>query len=99
MKKSAVFINVGRGDTVVEEDLIQALQDKIISGAVLDVYRKEPLSEDSPLWQLENVLMYPHCADDDPEHVDKRIALISKNIEALMHGKPLTNVCDKKLGY
>ena len=99
MKKSAVFINVGRGDTVVEEDLIKALHDKIISGAVLDVYRIEPLPKDSPLWQLPNVLMYPHCADDESTVLDKMFALTTKNIEALMHGKPLINVCDKKLGY
>jgi phosphoglycerate dehydrogenase-like enzyme len=99
MKPSAVFINVGRGDTVVETDLIKALQDKLIAGAVLDVYRQEPLPAESPLWKLSNVLMYPHCADDDPEHIDKRIVVLNKNIAAIMNGQPLSNLVDKNIGY
>jgi len=63
MKKSAVFMNIGRGNTVVEDDLIRALKEKVIAGAVLDVFYKEPLSESSELWDLPNVLMTPHCAD------------------------------------
>ena len=67
MKKSGVFMNIGRGPTVHEDDLIAALKDNVIAGAVLDVYTVEPLPATSGLWELPNVLMTPHCADQDPE--------------------------------
>ena len=60
MKKTSVFINVGRGETVVEEDLIKALKDGTIQGAALDVFKTEPLPQDSELWNLPNVLITPH---------------------------------------
>ena len=63
MKPTSVFMNVGRGITVNENDLIQALKENKIAGAVLDVYQVEPLPKESELWTLPNVLMTPHCAD------------------------------------
>jgi phosphoglycerate dehydrogenase-like enzyme len=69
MKKSAVFMNIGRGVTVKESDLVKALNEKMISGAVLDVFEKEPLTEQSEIWECENVLITPHCADQDTEHI------------------------------
>lgn len=92
-------MNIGRGDTVVEEDLIKALKDKIIAGAALDVFRQEPCPADNPLWSLPNVLMYPHCADDDPDQVKNTMFLIPKNVQNLINGQPLVNLVDKKLGY
>lgn len=63
MKKTAIFMNIGRGKSVKEQDLIDALKNKVIAGAYLDVYAQEPLSAESELWNLENVYMTPHCAD------------------------------------
>jgi len=63
MKTSAIFMNIGRGPTVKEVDLIDALEQQKIAGAVLDVFEVEPLSQQSPLWRMSNVLMTPHCAD------------------------------------
>jgi len=63
MKKSAVFMNIGRGTCVNEDDLIKALNTKKIGGAVLDVFKEEPLVESSKLWECKNVFMTPHCAD------------------------------------
>jgi phosphoglycerate dehydrogenase-like enzyme len=63
MKPSGVFMNIGRGPTVNEPDLVDALKSKTIAGAVLDVYTVEPLPKESELWGLPNVLMTPHCAD------------------------------------
>jgi len=63
MKSSAVFMSIGRGTTVNEEDLVEALKNNTIGGAVLDVYKKEPLVAESGLWECENCLMTPHCAD------------------------------------
>lgn len=63
MKPTSIFMNIGRGVTVKESDLVDALKAKVIAGAVLDVFEFEPLSKDSELWDLPNVLMTPHCAD------------------------------------
>jgi phosphoglycerate dehydrogenase-like enzyme len=69
MKPTAVFINIGRGPTVCEPDLIEALQSGKIAGAVLDVFATEPLPKESPLWDMKNVLITPHsaCSDDRME--------------------------------
>ena len=92
-------MNIGRGPTVCEPDLIEALKSKTIAGAVLDVYTVEPLPKESELWGLPNVLMTPHCADQDPEYLDRALDIFSENIALFKEGKPLRNVCDKKLGY
>jgi len=62
MKKTSVFMNIGRGPTVEETDLIKALKEETIAGAVLDVFKVEPLPQDNELWTLPNVLITPHCA-------------------------------------
>jgi phosphoglycerate dehydrogenase-like enzyme len=62
MKKSAFLINISRGDLIVEDDLIRALRDRVIAGAALDVFHHEPLPRDSPLFELENVLLTPHAS-------------------------------------
>lgn len=62
MNPKAVFMNFGRGTTVNEVDLVEALKQKTIAGAVLDVFEVEPLSKDSELWAMNNVLITPHCA-------------------------------------
>lgn len=62
MKPAACLINISRGDLIVEEDLVDALKRKVIGGAALDVYHHEPLPKDSPLWELDNVLLTPHSS-------------------------------------
>jgi D-2-hydroxyacid dehydrogenase (NADP+) len=62
MKKSAYLINISRGDLIAEDDLVRALRDKVIAGAALDVFHHEPLPRDSPLYELENVLLTPHSS-------------------------------------
>ena len=101
MKKSAVFMNIGRGTTVKEEDLIEALNSKMIGGAVLDVFKKEPLDPSSGLWSCENVLITPHCADQDTGHLHRAFGTLATNIENWVTGgeAKLINICDKKKGY
>ena len=99
MKQSAVFMNIGRGPTCKEADLCSALKDKIIAGAVLDVFEVEPLPKDSPLWEYENVLMTPHCADVDSGYLDRACAILGENINRFLAGEKLLNVCDKEAGY
>jgi len=99
MKSSAVFMNIGRGPTCKEEDLIEALKTNKIAGAVLDVFEKEPLTPSNELWKLPNVLMTPHCADQDPEYLDRAMQIFAENISLFKTGKELRNVCDKQAGY
>ena len=99
MKPTTVFMNIGRGQTVVEDDLIEALQSGKIAGAVLDVYTVEPLPKESPLWSMPNVLMYPHSADDDRFYIDRVVKRLFDNIERFKNGQELTFTVDKKLGY
>ena len=99
MKPGSVFMNVGRGKTVNEQDLISALKNGTIAGAVLDVFAVEPLPEDSELWTLPNVLITPHCADRDPEFMDRAMDILSTNLGLHKSGQPLINLCDKQCGY
>ena len=99
MKKSAIFMNIGRGTNVNEDDLAKALNEEIIAGAVLDVFRTEPLPEDSKLWDCPNLLITPHCADQDATHLHRAVSTFAENIELFHSGKPLKYVVDKSLGY
>ncbi len=101
MKPSAIVMNVGRGPVVDEAALIQALQTKKIAAAALDVYEVEPLPADSPLWDMENVLISPHCTDrtTDPDWLDLSAQLFVENYYRFVKGEPLKNIVDKKAGY
>lgn len=99
MKPNAVFINVGRGKCVDEQALIQALQEKRIRGAGLDVFATEPLPVDNPLWHLENVLVSPHCADRTKEFQFESLQVFVDNLKLFVSGQDLKNVVDKEKGY
>jgi phosphoglycerate dehydrogenase-like enzyme len=101
MKPSAFFINIGRGETVVEEELIDALQKREIAGAGLDVFSKEPLPAESPLWEMENVIVTPHTSGST-EYYDQRVIedIFIPNLQQYVTEKPLCkNVVDYKKGY
>ncbi|MGG3927755.1 D-2-hydroxyacid dehydrogenase [Metabacillus fastidiosus] len=101
MKKSAFFINIGRGNIIVEQELIKALQQKAIAGAGLDVFEKEPLSEDNPLWNLENVIITPHSSGST-EHYAKRVIedIFIPNLQSYLSGETLPiNLIDYEKGY
>jgi phosphoglycerate dehydrogenase-like enzyme len=99
MKPSARLINVGRGDLLVEDDLIEALRSGEISGAALDVFRTEPLPPDSPLWGQRNVLISPHMSGDFIGWKDALAELFRDNFTSWVTGADLRNVVDKRLGY
>jgi len=101
MKKTAVFMNIGRGSTVNEQDLVEALNTEVIGGGVLDVFKKEPLVVESGLWECKNLLITPHCADQDAGHIPRSLQVFEKNLEIYMEKgeKELVNVCDKQAGY
>ncbi len=95
MKRSAFFINIGRGMTTKLDDLVAALNAGEIAGAALDVYEQEPLPADHPLWTTPNVLLTPHMAGYGPYLDDRRFEIVLDNCRAFAAGKPLRNVVDK----
>ena len=99
MKPGACLINVGRGPLVDEPALAAALREKTIGGAALDVFPKEPLPADSPLWDVPNLLITPHTAALTDKLWERHYALFSENLRRYLGGQPLLAVVDKKKGY
>jgi phosphoglycerate dehydrogenase-like enzyme len=99
MKPSARFINVGRGATVDQEALIEALRDGTIAGAALDVFEIEPVPADSPLWTMPNVLMSPHMSGDFEGWEAATVAVFVDNAARFARGEPLRNPVDKRAGH
>jgi phosphoglycerate dehydrogenase-like enzyme len=98
-KRDAVLINVARGDVVDERALIDALHARRLRGAGLDVFREEPLSVDSPLWTLDNVLITPHVSATSPRFWQRETELLVDNLRSYLAGEPLRNVVDTTAGY
>ena len=92
-------MNIGRGPLIKETDLILALEKKIIAGAGLDVTEVEPLSKESKLWNMENVIITPHHSGWSEKYMDRAIDRFVLNLKAYIAGKPLPNLVDKKRGY
>jgi D-3-phosphoglycerate dehydrogenase len=88
MKPAAILINTARGPLVDEAALIKALQSHRIAGAGLDVFEIEPLPQDHPFFQLDNVVMTPHCAGVTPEVLEAGLALALANVESFLSGTP-----------
>lgn len=99
MKPTAYLVNIGRGGTVQESALILALQEGWIAGAGLDVFETEPLPEDSPLWEMEKVIITSHYAGSTPHYHERAMAIFLDNLRRYRAGEPLRNVVDKKIGY
>ncbi len=99
MKATAVLMNIGRGPVIDEPALIEALQNKRIRGAALDVFTTEPLPPDSPLFQFDNVLLSPHCADNTPTWNEEAMHFFLANFERFRGGETLRNIVDKHAGY
>lgn len=97
MPAGAVFVNIGRGGAVVEEALIEALQSGHLGGATLDVFRKEPLPPDSPLWSAPNIQITPHVSG--PIMPDDVVPFFLENLERYMSGEPLLRQVDRSAGY
>ncbi len=100
IKPGAYFANVGRGKVVVESALVEALEDGHLSGAALDVFEVEPLPQESPLWDMENVVVSAHTTDVVPELINSAQAdLFCENLRRYLAGEDLLNVLDKRLLY
>lgn len=96
MKPRSTLINVGRGDLVDEADLIAALDSGHLAGAVLDVFRSEPLPPESPLWLQPGVTITPHVSG---WHIGDGLADVAENYRRLRDGDPLLHEVDRTLGY
>jgi phosphoglycerate dehydrogenase-like enzyme len=96
---SCIFVNVGRGGVVDEPALVDALRDRRIAGAVLDVFATEPLPADSPLWTLPNVLVTPHAAALSARENERIAELFADNLRRYLDGRPLRNVVEPGVYY
>jgi len=100
MKKTACFINMGRGTTVKEEDLIEALKNKTIHALVSDVFSVEPLPPDSPLWTLDNVILTPHICGVSLKYMDRGMDILLHNLQVYLTGTgTMESVVDLAIGY
>ncbi|MDR1246217.1 MAG: D-2-hydroxyacid dehydrogenase [Clostridiales Family XIII bacterium] len=91
MKNSALFINVARGGVVDQDALIEALGKGEIAGAALDVTDPEPLNHDSPLWDMENVIITPHMSADAPILAQLAVDFFCREIKHYLNGEPIAN--------
>ncbi|MCY3990944.1 MAG: D-2-hydroxyacid dehydrogenase [Caldilineaceae bacterium] len=96
MKSSAYLINISRGVVVKLDALVAALESGGIAGAALDVYETEPLPAEHPLWKMENVILTPHVAADNPHVPQRRIDTLRDNLRRYLAGEPVRNIVDKR---
>lgn len=99
IRPHAFLINIARGNIVVERELIKALQTGTIAGAMLDVFEREPLPHDSPLWDMPNVIATPHVAGSPINFTERMFSIFGDNIECFLNGQPLKNIVDLSRGY
>ena len=99
MKPSAWLLNFGRGHLIKDDDLIAAVTAKRIAGAILDVFRQEPLPVEHPFWTTSGIVVLPHIGGGHPER-DKSVArLFVDNLARFLDGRPLKEVVDPAAGY
>ena len=99
MKKSAYLLNFARGALIVDADLIEAVRSKTIAGAVLDVFRKEPLPADHPFWTTPGITIFPHVGGGHPARDLGVAEVFAANARRFLAGEPLETVVDRALGY
>jgi phosphoglycerate dehydrogenase-like enzyme len=99
MRPGAFLVNIARGEICDEAALVAALRDGRLAGAALDVFAREPLPSDDPLWALPNVILTPHISGLTPHYNERATALFAANLRRYLAGEPLYNVVDKHAGY
>jgi phosphoglycerate dehydrogenase-like enzyme len=99
MKPTAWLLNFARGALIVDADLIAAVQSKTIAGAVLDVFRQEPLPGTHPFWNTEGILVLPHLGGGHPERSKDVAQMFADNARRFLAGEPLNAVVDRERGY
>jgi len=100
MKPNSWIVNIARGSIIDETALLSALQRKVIAGACLDVFEKEPLPESHPFWEMSNVFIAPHTSSGWSDNLYKRAkSIFIENLDFLSKGLPLKNVVNQERGY
>jgi phosphoglycerate dehydrogenase-like enzyme len=99
MKSSAFLVNIARGEVCDEQALIQAMEQKQIAGAALDVFEHEPLPSESPLWNMSNVFVTPHISGITSHYNARAATIFEANLQQYLAGKQLYNVVDRSRGY
>jgi phosphoglycerate dehydrogenase-like enzyme len=99
MKEGAILVNIGRGAVVDELALIDALRSGHLRGAALDVYATEPLPSDSPLWELDNVILSPHTAAQSVHENERIVELFAENLRRYLAGEELRSRIRTDLFY
>ena len=99
MKKNAVFINISRGSLVNERDLVNALKDRLIGCAILDVFENEPLPPSSEMWQMDNLIITPHSSGRLTDFMDRAMRCFVNNMKAFEKNESLPNKVDLNAGY
>ncbi len=99
MKPTAYLMNISRGAIVDEKAVIQALKEKRIAGAGMDVFATEPLPKDSPLWDFPNTILSPHCCGRIDDNDDRVTDMFVENLKRFVDDKRLFNVVDKQKGF
>lgn len=99
LPRGAVFVNIGRGALVDEPALADALRSGHLLGAGLDVFREEPLPPESPFWEMDNVIVYPHSASTSYLENGRIVDLFCENLRRYLRGEPLLNRLDTTLGF
>lgn len=100
MKDEAVFLNMGRGDVVKSDVILEALQSKEIMHAVLDVFEEEPLPKEHPLWQADNITITPHLSGISPQYLPRALEIFEKNLNVYTEkGNAYINKIDMARGY
>ena len=99
MKPTAWLLNFSRGAAIADADLIAAVKSKTIAGAVLDVFREEPLPATHPFWKTEGILVLPHLGGGHPERANAVAELFADNAKRFLAGEPLKAVVDRARGY
>lgn len=100
MKDTAIFMNFGRGDAVASPTIIQALEAGEIAKVVLDVFEKEPLPSDHPLWTIEDVVISPHASSHSSKYLERALEIFSNNLTNYQSGNnKFINLVDLDKGY
>jgi phosphoglycerate dehydrogenase-like enzyme len=99
MKPTACLIDVSRGGVIDHNALVEALSEKRLGGAALDVYPVEPLPATSPLWEMPNVILSPHVAGASGRYFEQATALFAENLQRYLADQPLLNLYDPQTGY
>jgi phosphoglycerate dehydrogenase-like enzyme len=99
MKRTAWLLNFGRGHIIKDDDLIAAVTQKQIAGALLDVFRQEPLPAEHPFWTTEGIIVLPHIGGPHPQRDSFVARLFVENLRRFLDGEPLKEVVDRTAGY